>query len=89
MLFRSMMSSNRLLYSNDINKEQLYSLIKSEKWEYDVPGYITNEDLKSIISNDFILPQKSLLNAKIPMDAENYYIQSGDMRDFQQLVSSL
>ena len=84
-----MMSAKRLLYSNDINKEQLYTLIKSEKWEYDVPGYITHKDLKFLISNDFILPQRSLLNGKILMDAENYYIQSGDMRDFQQLVISL
>ncbi len=83
-----MMSRNRLLYSNDINKEQLYSLIKSEKWEYDVPGYITNDDLKSLIGNNFILPQKSLLNGKIPMDAENYYIQSGDMRDFSELIKT-
>ena len=84
-----MMSANKLLYSNNIDKAELYSLIKSEKWEYDVSGYITNEDLKFLINNTFILPQNSLLNGKIPMDAENYYIQSGDMRDFQQLVSSL
>ena len=84
-----MMSANKLLYSNNIDKAELYSLIKSEKWEYDVSGYITNEDLKFLINNAFILPQNSLLNGKIPMDAENYYIQSGDMRDFQQLVNSL
>lgn len=84
-----MMSAHKLLDSNIINKEQLYTLIKSEKWEYDIPGYITNDDLTFIINNKFILPQKSLLNGRISMDAENYYIQSGDMRDFQQLVSSL
>jgi len=84
-----LMSSNRLLYSNDIKKEDLYSLIKSEKWEYDIAGYITREDLKYLINNNFVLPQNSLLNGKIPMDAENYYIQSGDMRDFQKLIKSL
>lgn len=83
------MSANRLLYSNDINKEQLYSLIKSETWEYDVAGYITNDDLKYLITNDYVLPKSSLLNGKIPMDAENYYIQSGDMKNFQQLLVSL
>jgi len=25
-----------------------------------------------------------MLNTKIPMDAENYYIQSGDMKDFNE-----
>ncbi|KAB7886419.1 hypothetical protein GA417_05570 [Poseidonibacter ostreae] len=84
-----LMISKRFLYSNEIDKEELYSLIKSVNWEYDVPGYITNDDLKTLINNDLILPQRSMLNGKIPMDAENYYIQSGDMRDFQQLVSSL
>ena len=83
------MSTNKLLYLNDIGKEQLYSLIKAEKWEYDIAGYITNEDLKLLISNNFIIPQKALLNGKIPMDAENYYIQSGDMKDFKQLVTTL
>ncbi len=84
-----MMSSNRLLYSNDINKKELYSLIKSKTWEYDIAGYITNKDLKYLISNNFILPQKSLLNGKISMDAENYYIQSGDMKDFSKLIKTL
>jgi hypothetical protein len=84
-----LMISKRFLYSNEINKEELYSLIKSVNWEYDIAGYITNEDLKSIITNDFILPQKSMLNGKIPMDAENYYVQSIDMKDFQQLIISL
>ncbi len=82
------MRDNKLLYSNDINKEELYSLIKSKVWEYDIAGYITNEDLKYLISNDFKLPQKSLLNGTISMDAENYYIQSGDMRDFIELVKT-
>lgn len=81
-----LMSNNRLLYSNDIDKKELYSLIKSEIWEYDIAGYITNEDLKYLINNSFILPQKSLLNGKIPMDAENYYVQSGDMKDFSKLI---
>ena len=80
------MKESKILYSNSIDKEKLYSLIKSAKWEYDIAGYITNEDLKFLINNDFILPKKSLLNGKILMDAENYYIQSGDMRDFKQLV---
>ncbi len=84
-----LMISKRFLYSNEINKEELYSLIKSVIWEYDIVGYITNEDLKSIIANDFILPQNSMLNGKISMDAENYYIQSGDMKDFKQLVITL
>ncbi len=83
-----MMSNNRLLYSNNIDKDKLHSLVKSENWEYDIAGYITNDDLIFLINNNFVLPQQSLLNGKIPMDAENYYIQSGDMRDFSELVQT-
>jgi len=85
-----LMKDNQLLYSDDdINKNCLQDIIKKEKWGYDVPGYITRCDLKKIISNKLVLPQKALLNGKIPMDATNYYIQSGDMRDFEALISSL
>jgi hypothetical protein len=83
------MRDNRLLYSNDIDKSTLHSLIKNEKWEYDIAGYITNDDLKFLINNNFILPKSSMLNGKIQMDAENYYVQSADMKDFQKLISSL
>lgn len=84
-----MMRNDKLLYSNDIDKYTLHSLIKREKWEYDIAGYITNDDLKFLIYNDFILPKNSMLNGKIKMDAENYYVQSGNMKDFQTLISSL
>jgi hypothetical protein len=83
------MRNDKLLYSNNIDKYTLHSMIKREKWEYDIAGYITKDDLKLLIHNDFILPKNSMLNGKIKMDAENYYIQSADMKDFQTLVSSL
>ena len=83
------MRNNRLLHSNNINKEMLYNLITSKKWEYDIVGQITNEMLKDLILHDFILPKKSLLNGTVSMDAENYYVQSGDMNCFKNLVSSL
>ncbi len=81
-----LMSANRFLYSNDLHREALYNVIREENWAYDIPGYITHEDLKYLIHHDFRLPKNSLLNGKIPMDAENYYLQSGDLRDFQELI---
>lgn len=85
-----LMKDNRLLYSdNDIKKDYLQGIINEEKWEYDVPGYITRDDLKQIINDGFILPQKALLNGKVSMDATNYYVQSGDMRDFEALIPNL
>tara|TARA_B100001123_G_C14450701_1_gene686441 strand:+ start:71 stop:202 length:132 start_codon:yes stop_codon:yes gene_type:complete len=39
-----------------------------------------------LINHHAILPQNSLLNGKIPMDAENYYVQSGDMYPYKELL---
>lgn len=55
----------------------------------DIPGYILHKDLIYIIENKYILPQKSFLNGKIKMDAENYYIQSGDMKNINELTTLL
>lgn len=85
----NIMKSHRLLYANDIDKEKLENIIHQQIWEYDIAGYISNEDLKALIKNGFTLPKGSLLNGKVQMDAENYYIQSGDMKNFEQLVINL
>ena len=84
------LKSKRLLYSNkdNINKENLIFL-KKLNWEFDIPGYIKREDLINIIKKDFILPQNSILNfhkghGGTNMDAENYYIQSKDLRNIKK-----
>lgn len=86
------MKTNRLLYKDNIDKTVLKNLIKPQKWSYDYVGYITNSDLKQIIKNEHIIPQGALLNGKTPMDAENYYVQAGDMRklsDFDKIFRRL
>jgi hypothetical protein len=84
----SIMKRERLYFSNTINegKEYLYKIISSENWEFDIAGFIDFDKLKYLISNKYILPQNSLLNGKIKMDAENYYIQSGDMSTSEDLI---
>jgi len=83
------MKKNKMLYLDYIKKEQLYSIIKSEHWQYDIAGYITQQDLKTIINENFILPKNALLNGTIQMDAQNYYIQSGDLKDIKTLIEAL
>lgn len=56
--------------------------VLSYKWCYDIPGFITRQDLIDAIGSGLVLPQGSYLNGKIRMDAENYYIQAGDFRKF-------
>ncbi len=77
----------RCLYSQSVDYDEIKSLIFSQRWTYNYAGYITNEDLKYIIRNRYILPQGSFLNGKRRMDASNYYVQSGDLRSVSTLES--
>lgn len=84
-----LLKSQKLLYADFCKKEQLKLLIKKEKWQCDIPGFITLDALKYIINNNFILPQNSYLNGTTKMDAENYYIQAGDLININQIKNEL
>ena len=84
-----LLKQHKLLYSQKVNRNKLFKIINSKPWLYDIPGYITQQDLRDIITQQHILPQGALLNKNTEMDAENYYIQSGDMKNFAQLISTL
>jgi hypothetical protein len=86
---KSLMSRNRLLYSNEVEKKFLTDLIKKENWFFDVAGFISHEDLKNIIINKHIIEQNSFLNERTKMDADNYYCQSGDMKSVTELINIL
>ncbi len=63
--------------------------LMSLEWEYDMPGYIKNADLAIIIKHKYLIPKGALLNGATRMDAENYYIQAGDLRPIDGLLSEL
>lgn len=69
--------------------EALKALFFAENWEFDIAGCIGKGELKELINCRFILPQNARLNGKISMDAPNYYVQSGDMHTFEQLLKKL
>ena len=73
----------------DVVHSDLRSSLMDCEWEYDIPGYITNEDLKKIIENSLLIPKGALLNNAVRMDAENYYIQAGDLRPLSELGPEL
>ena len=75
----------KLYYSDTADYNLLKSAILAEKWEYDIPGFITREDLIYIIRNGFIIPQGAMLNGRMRMDAENYYCQAIDMKPISEL----
>jgi len=72
---------NRLYYSNELSggEQELGNIIYNEDWKFDIAGIVRHDLLKHAISEKLILPQNAMLNAKVKMDAENYYIQAGDM----------
>jgi hypothetical protein len=83
------MSKSRCLYSNNINKSDLRKLIFNQNWEFDIPGFITHDEVKYIIRNKQILPQRSKLNGTVVMDAGNFYIQAGDLTHINNIIPQL
>ena len=80
-----LLKKERILYSNQIDRNKLHQLCCSQNWEYDYAGYITHDELVYIIANQHILPRGSLLNGGTRMDAENYYVQAGDLHAIDSL----
>jgi hypothetical protein len=83
---KSILRQNKLFYSDIADKSILKKIVDENNFSYDIPGFISNEELIEIIKSKFILPQNGLLNGKVPMDAENYYCQSGDMQNIKSLI---
>ena len=79
------LQNNRMLYSDNADFESLKGIVCSpdKEWCYDVVGFVTLQELQYVIQNKFILPKGAMLNGKTKMDAENYYIQAGDMHDIK------
>lgn len=79
------MRRNRLLYADEADYNILKDLIIKEKWSYDVPGYITKADFIEMIRRGMIIRQNNRINGRVKIDADNYYIQAGDLREIDQL----
>ncbi|GGG35595.1 hypothetical protein [Bizionia arctica] len=78
------------LFSVDfVEKTKLQEVILNEKWFYDFGGICSKKTIKHIINEHYFLPQNALLNGKIKIDADNYYIQCGDLKDINFLLKHL
>lgn len=73
------MRRERKLFSTYEERSELWELFKNVSWDFDVPGFISNEELIYLIKNEFIIYRGDYLNGKTRMDATNYYCQAGDM----------
>jgi len=89
-LVRIKPSTNSLLNSiKNKSKKEIQALINAKKWLYDIPGCLSNKTLKYIIKEEYILPKGVFLNGKTPMDAENYYLQTGSLKNINSLFKKL
>jgi hypothetical protein len=86
---KPLFKERKWMYLDEIDKNELHKLIIEINWSMDCPGYISNDDLKYLIANDFILPQNSTLQTWTKIDASNYYCQAGDLRPIQKLFQFL
>lgn len=86
---KSIFRKNELFYSNTIELSVLQELISPLKFYYDIGGVISHLTLQHIITNNYVLPKNSKLNGSIKMDAENYYVQCGNMKSFDSLLKAL
>ena len=86
---KSVFRESGLFNGNSFDKTQIEAIVMKQSFFADIPGYITHLDLLNAITNKDILPQNSYLNGKVRMDAENYYVQCGDMKTIPDLVIEL
>lgn len=84
------MREHELLYADVEDAGVLRETILSERWRVNLTGYITGEKLiDEIIEAGLVLPQNSMLNRYTRMDAENYYVQAGDMHEIDGLLKEI
>lgn len=86
------MKENKFLYQKGKEipgniKDILIEKVRDINWKYDFPGFIYYNELVNMIRDNRIIPKNSMLNGKIPMDAENYYFQTGNMHQINELYS--
>lgn len=83
------MKRNKLLYANYVDKTILETIFSNFSWSYDIPGCITLDNFIYLIKNNFIIHKDDHLGKHTIMDADNYYVQSGDMSNICNLFNLL
>ena len=81
----SILKEKRILYSESADYGKLRNAVMEKEWSNNIVGFITRDDLINIIRNEYILPKNTVLNRKTKIDADNYYVQAGCMRDIKEL----
>ncbi len=72
-----------------ISERFLSEIQKQKRIKYDIPGFFRQEELKRIIEDEYVLPKDSVVNSKTLIDSDKYYIQTGNMSSFSELIYEL
>lgn len=84
----SILKEQRMFYSDYAEIQPLHECLSRYTWKANLAGYITRIELiEDIIDGDMVLPKNSILNGRTRMDAENYYVQAGDLHPMSELIS--
>lgn len=76
-------------YSKKYDRQNLKRVFLTKEFTYNIVGFITNDDFKNIIDCNQYIPKGGYLNSNMLMDADNYYIQSDDMIEIEELINLL
>ncbi|MCK6208354.1 hypothetical protein KZX50_23250 [Bacillus infantis] len=83
---------NRLYFNDTCDRNTLKELILAQEFTYDIPGYMTRNNLVQLIERDYFIPQGAYLNRmgrNNRMDADNYYMQAGNLHLIDGLIERL
>jgi len=81
---------SRMLYVDDVDYDALRFVVIPAQWDTNLADFITRTELvEDVIGAGLMIHQNSLLNGKTRMDADNYYVQAGDLHSFSELIVML
>lgn len=86
---KSLFKNQWLLYSDNISREKIHEIIHSHEWNYDIAGWILHDEFVEVIRRGDVIPKNSILNGSVKMDADNYYVQAGEMHTPDELIARL
>ncbi len=84
-----LMRNRRWLYINEVDRNSLWEELSNYTWTYDYAGYISLEHFRYLIRNRYVIAKGDVLNGGTRIDADNYYVQAGDMPSAEELVLEL
>lgn len=85
-----LMKEHGLLYLDCADPDDIWDAVSSERWRVNIAGYVSGEELvDGAIRAGHMIPRNSRLDTYTVMDADNYYVQAGDLHDISELLDKI